>query len=152
VLVALLSAGCYAASAVLQERQTARNRGAGATTLAQLAYRDGQLGGPLATITLVEPLIAGILGVTVLGERLELTPVPAVLGPAGLVSTALGVCALSRPGPLAGEAAAARSCARGARGSSRACSHRVADGVPFPPRQAQVRPVRDDGSAVLPAS
>jgi drug/metabolite transporter (DMT)-like permease len=75
----------------------------GGFVVAQLAYRDGHLGGPLATITLVEPLIASILGVTVLGERIELTPVLAVLGPAGLVSTALGVCALSRPGRLAGE-------------------------------------------------
>jgi drug/metabolite transporter (DMT)-like permease len=77
--------------------------------VAQLAYRDGQLGGPLATITLVEPLVAGILGVTVLGERLQLSPVLAVLGPAGVVSTALGVRALSRPGREPGPPRPARA-------------------------------------------
>src|SRR3954470_21767905 len=35
VAVALLSAGCYAVSAVLQERQASRTRGAGAATLAR---------------------------------------------------------------------------------------------------------------------
>jgi drug/metabolite transporter (DMT)-like permease len=69
----------------------------GGFVVAQLAYRDGGLGGPLATLTLVEPLVAGVLGVAVLGERLDATPVLVLLGSAGLVSTALGVRALTRP-------------------------------------------------------
>ena len=68
----------------------------GGFTAAQLAYRDGGLGGPLATLTLVEPLVAGLLGVALLGERLDVGPVHAGLGLAGLVSTALGVLALTR--------------------------------------------------------
>ena len=68
----------------------------GGFTAAQLAYRDGGLGGPLATLTLVEPLVASLLGVALLGERLDVGPVHAGLRLAGLVSTALGVLALTR--------------------------------------------------------
>ena len=64
--------------------------------LAQHAYRDGGLGAPLATLTLVDPLSAGALGVLLLGETLNLTPthLTAVAG-----ATGLGVVLLSQPRP-----------------------------------------------------
>lgn len=64
--------------------------------IAQLAYRDGGLGGPLATLILADPLVAVTLGVTLLGEPLVLTPWRVVLCLVGLVSTVLGIRHLSR--------------------------------------------------------
>jgi hypothetical protein len=67
--------------------------------LAQLAYRDGGLGAPLATQILVDPVVAVIIGVTLLGEPLLLTPGRAAIGIAGLAATAGGIWALTRAGP-----------------------------------------------------
>jgi hypothetical protein len=69
--------------------------------LAQHAYRDGGLGAPLATLTLVDPLSAGALGVLLLGETLNLTPTHLTLAAAGAGATVLGVVLLSRPQPSA---------------------------------------------------
>lgn len=64
--------------------------------LIQVAYRDGGLGAPLATCTLVDPLAASMLGVVLLGEVVRATPMEAVLGVAGLALTAVGLTVLSR--------------------------------------------------------
>lgn len=68
----------------------------GGLGLAQLAYRRGGLGAPLATQILVDPLVAAVLGVTLLGEPLHLTGWRIVIGMAGLVSTAIGIRVLTR--------------------------------------------------------
>lgn len=64
--------------------------------LTQLAYRDGGLGAPLATLTLSDPLTAVIIAVTVFDESIELTPTRATLGLAGLAATTLGIAVLTR--------------------------------------------------------
>jgi hypothetical protein len=75
--------------------------------LAQHAYRDGGLGAPLATLTLVDPLTAGLLGVMVLGEPISTSPVRLAIGVAGALLTAAGVAVLAPrpvvagPGPRA---------------------------------------------------
>jgi drug/metabolite transporter (DMT)-like permease len=63
--------------------------------LAQYAYRDGGLGAPLATLTLVDPLSATALGVLVLGESLNLSPTRILLATIGGSATVLGVVLLS---------------------------------------------------------
>jgi drug/metabolite transporter (DMT)-like permease len=70
--------------------------------LAQHAYRDGGLGAPLATLTLVDPLTAGLLGVLVLGEPISTSPVRLAIGVAGALLTAAGVAALA-PRPVVAE-------------------------------------------------
>jgi drug/metabolite transporter (DMT)-like permease len=67
--------------------------------LAQLAYRNGGLGAPLATQILVDPVIAVIIGITLLREPMLLTPARAAIGIAGLVATCGGIWALTRAGP-----------------------------------------------------
>jgi drug/metabolite transporter (DMT)-like permease len=64
--------------------------------LIQTAYRDGGLGAPLATCTLVDPLAASVLGVVLLGEIVRATPLEVVLGVVGLGLTAAGLTGLSR--------------------------------------------------------
>ena len=78
--------------------------------LAQYAYRDGGLGAPLATLTLVDPLSATALGVLVLGEPLNLTPIRILLGTIGSIATVLGVVLLSlRPPHPSGQPHGQRS-------------------------------------------
>jgi hypothetical protein len=67
--------------------------------LAQLAYRNGGLGAPLATQILVDPVIAVIIGITLLREPMLLTPARAAIGIAGLIATSGGIWALTRAGP-----------------------------------------------------
>jgi hypothetical protein len=67
--------------------------------LAQQAYHDGGLGAPLATLTLVDPLSAGALGVLSLGETLDLAPARLALALCGGAATVLGVVLLSRRQP-----------------------------------------------------
>jgi hypothetical protein len=62
----------------------------------QLAYRDGGLGAPLATLTLLDPLTATIIAVTVLGEAVPVTPARATLALAGLAATTVGIAVLTR--------------------------------------------------------
>jgi len=64
--------------------------------LIQMAYRDGGLGAPLATCTLVDPLAASVLGIVLLGETVRVTPMNATLGVIGLALTAVGLTVLSR--------------------------------------------------------
>lgn len=63
--------------------------------LAQLAYRRGGLGAPLATLNMADPLVAVLVGVTVLGEPLQLTLARAVLAVVGLLVTGAGIWALT---------------------------------------------------------
>jgi hypothetical protein len=65
--------------------------------LAQLAYRRGGLGAPLATLILVNPLVAIGLGVALLGEPVVLTPLTATLGLVGIFATGGGIWVLARP-------------------------------------------------------
>ncbi|MFD5159394.1 hypothetical protein ACFWMJ_15170 [Streptomyces hawaiiensis] len=73
---------------------------AGGLLLSQTAYRGG-LGGPLAMVTLANPLAAAVIGLSLLGERLQGGPagVPLALAGAGLASW--GVVLLSRAAPAA---------------------------------------------------
>jgi len=64
--------------------------------LAQLAYRNGGLGAPLATLILVDPLVAVVIGVTVLGEPVPVNPFRIALGVLGLVATGGGIWVLAR--------------------------------------------------------
>jgi hypothetical protein len=63
--------------------------------LAQLAYRIGGLGAPLATQILVDPLVAVLIGVTLLGEPVHETPTRALVGVLGLAATAAGLWSLT---------------------------------------------------------
>lgn len=65
-------------------------------TLAQLAYRNGGLGAPPATLILIDPLVAVLLGVTVLGEPFPTAPSQVVLAVMGLAMTAGGIWALAQ--------------------------------------------------------
>ncbi|HEY1967109.1 MAG TPA: DMT family transporter [Pseudonocardia sp.] len=65
--------------------------------LAQLAYHRGGLGAPLATLTLVNPLVAVGLGVALLGEPVVLTPLTATLCLVGISATGGGIWVLARP-------------------------------------------------------
>jgi hypothetical protein len=67
--------------------------------LVQTAYRDGGLGAPLATCTLVDPLSAAVLGIVLLGETVRVTPMDAMLGVIGLGLTVAGLTVLSRAAP-----------------------------------------------------
>jgi hypothetical protein len=68
--------------------------------LAQLAYRHGGLGAPLATQILVDPIVAVIIGIVLLKEPVLLNPGLTALGGAGLVATVAGIWALARTTPL----------------------------------------------------
>ena len=71
---------------------------AGGLLLAQKAYSSG-LGGPLALLTLVNPVAASAIGVTLLGEGFQYGATGALLALAGAVTAARGVVLLSRPQP-----------------------------------------------------
>lgn len=64
--------------------------------LAQAAYRGG-LGAPLATLILVNPVAAGLIGVTLLGERFVAGPLGAAAAVAAALVAAHGVTMLARP-------------------------------------------------------
>ncbi|MER6135207.1 hypothetical protein [Streptomyces sp. NPDC001815] len=67
--------------------------------LSQKAYRSG-LGGPLALLTLVNPVAASAIGVTLLGEGVQYGGTGALLALAGAAAAVHGVILLSRPRPL----------------------------------------------------
>ena len=64
--------------------------------MAQFAYRRGGLGAPLATLILLDPLVAVVMGVTVLREPLRVASGLIALGLAGVVSTAWGIWMLAK--------------------------------------------------------
>ncbi len=69
--------------------------------LAQTAYRDGGLGGPLGTLTLTDPLIASLVGIVMLGESFSGGATGSVLAGLCAVTAGAGVITLARatPGP-----------------------------------------------------
>ncbi|WP_105973048.1 DMT family protein [Streptomyces geranii] len=69
---------------------------AGGLLLAQKAYGSG-LGGPLATLTLVNPVTAAAIGVTLLGEGFQYGGTGAALAIAGALAASRGVVLLSAP-------------------------------------------------------
>ncbi|MFH9002586.1 hypothetical protein ACH4E5_04990 [Streptomyces afghaniensis] len=73
---------------------------AGGLLLSQTAYRGG-LGGPLAMVTLANPLAAAVIGLALLGERLQGGPAGVLLALAGAGLASWGVVLLSRTTPAA---------------------------------------------------
>ncbi|MFF2502250.1 DMT family transporter [Streptomyces sp. NPDC058067] len=71
---------------------------AGGLLLSQTAYRGG-LGAPLAMVTLSNPVAAAIIGVTLLGERLQGGVTGILLAAAGATLAARGVLLLTRTSP-----------------------------------------------------
>ncbi|PTH90046.1 hypothetical protein C9J60_03465 [Streptomyces sp. A244] len=76
---------------------------AGGLLLSQTAYRGG-LGGPLAMVTLANPLAAAVIGLSLLGERLQGGPAGVLLALAGAGLASWGVVLLSRVAPAAADA------------------------------------------------
>ncbi|MEU6373025.1 hypothetical protein [Streptomyces sp. NPDC046909] len=72
---------------------------AGGLLLSQVAYRGG-LGAPLAVVTLANPVAAAVIGLTLLGERLQGGPAGILLALAGAGLAAWGVVVLSRVTPV----------------------------------------------------
>jgi drug/metabolite transporter (DMT)-like permease len=64
--------------------------------LAQVAFQTGDLGAPLAALSVVEPVVAVVLAVTVLHEQLPTSPLAASAAAAGALLAVAGVLALSR--------------------------------------------------------
>jgi drug/metabolite transporter (DMT)-like permease len=62
----------------------------------QAAYRDGGLGAPLATCTIVDPVTASFIGIVLLGEHLRLGMAGGAVGFAGLAATIVGLTILAR--------------------------------------------------------
>ncbi|MEU2537535.1 hypothetical protein [Streptomyces iakyrus] len=75
---------------------------AGGLLLSQTAYRGG-LGGPLAMVTLANPLAAAVIGLSLLGERLQGGPAGVLLALAGAGLASWGVVLLSRAAPAAAD-------------------------------------------------
>ncbi|GAA2315501.1 hypothetical protein GCM10010234_71370 [Streptomyces hawaiiensis] len=73
---------------------------AGGLVLSQTAYRGG-LGGPLAMVTLANPLAAAVIGLSLLGERLQGGPAGVLLALAGAGLASWGVVLLTRTAPAA---------------------------------------------------
>ncbi|MCX5267643.1 hypothetical protein [Streptomyces sp. NBC_00199] len=71
---------------------------AGGLLLSQTAYRDG-LGAPLAMVTLANPVAAAVIGLALLGERLQGGPAGMLLALAGAGLAGRGVVLLSRAAP-----------------------------------------------------
>ncbi|MFE5192347.1 hypothetical protein ACFQ93_01415 [Streptomyces sp. NPDC056601] len=71
---------------------------AGGLLLSQIAYRGG-LGAPLAMVTLSNPVAAAIIGVTLLGERLQGGITGILLAAAGATLAGRGVLLLTRTSP-----------------------------------------------------
>jgi drug/metabolite transporter (DMT)-like permease len=80
---------------------------AGGLLLSQIAYRGG-LGAPLAMVTLSNPVAAAIIGVTLLGERLQGGITGILLAAAGATLAARGVLLLTRTPPETQETAQTR--------------------------------------------
>jgi drug/metabolite transporter (DMT)-like permease len=62
----------------------------------QAAYRDGGLGAPLATCTIVDPVTASFIGIVLLGEHLRLGIAGGAVGFVGLAATIVGLTILAR--------------------------------------------------------
>jgi drug/metabolite transporter (DMT)-like permease len=62
----------------------------------QFAYRDGGLDGPLAALTITDPLTAGLIGLTLLQERPPVGPTLVVLAVLGTATAVAGLIFLAR--------------------------------------------------------
>ncbi|MFE9679827.1 DMT family transporter [Streptomyces sp. NPDC006285] len=71
---------------------------AGGLLLSQVAYKGG-LGAPLAVVTLANPVAAAVIGLALLGERLQGGAAGLLLAGAGAAVAAWGVVTLSRATP-----------------------------------------------------
>jgi drug/metabolite transporter (DMT)-like permease len=67
--------------------------------LAQVAFQTGDLGAPLAALSVLEPLVAVVLAVMVLHESLPTGTAARVAALSGAVLALVGVLALCRPDP-----------------------------------------------------
>lgn len=67
--------------------------------LLQLAYRDGGLDGPLATLTILDPVVATAIGLTLLGERTTYGLAGVIIAAAGGSVALVGLTALIRLKP-----------------------------------------------------
>ncbi|MGW2836253.1 DMT family transporter [Streptomyces sp. NPDC001493] len=67
----------------------------GGLLFSQTAYRDG-LGAPLAVLTLANPVAAAVIGMVLLGERLQGGPLSLIPAVAGIAFSACGVILLSK--------------------------------------------------------
>ncbi|MEU5097429.1 hypothetical protein [Streptomyces sp. NPDC020996] len=74
----------------------------GGLLLSQTAYRGG-LGAPLAVVTLANPVAAAVIGLLLLGERLQAGPAGVLLALAGAGLASWGVLLLSRATPEAAD-------------------------------------------------
>lgn len=73
--------------------------------LSQAAFQTGALGPPLAALVVAEPVVAVVLGIAVLHERVHLTPAGVLSTCAGCLLAVAGVAVLSRrPAPVPGPA------------------------------------------------
>jgi drug/metabolite transporter (DMT)-like permease len=72
--------------------------------LAQVAFQTGDLGAPLAALSVLEPLVAVVLAVMVLHESLPTGTAARVAALSGAVLALVGVLALCRPDPAAAAA------------------------------------------------
>ncbi len=72
---------------------------AGGLLLSQTAYKGG-LGAPLAVVTLANPIAAAVIGLSLLGERLQGGAAGLLLALAGAAVAAWGVVTLSRATPV----------------------------------------------------
>ncbi|MEU3778009.1 hypothetical protein AB0F11_33390 [Streptomyces sp. NPDC032472] len=82
----------------------------GGLLLSQRAYRGG-LGAPLAVVNLANPLAAAVIGMVLLGERLQGGAPGLLLALAGALAAARGVLLLTRTAPGAPTASAAPAAA-----------------------------------------
>ena len=81
LLIPLLACGFFAVTGML---------------MIQAAYRDGGLGAPLATCTIVDPIAASTVGIVLLGEHLRLGVAGGAVGFVGLILTVVGLTVLAR--------------------------------------------------------
>ena len=81
LLMPLLACGFFAVTGML---------------MIQAAYRDGGLGAPLATCTIVDPITASFVGIVLLDEHLRLGMAGGAVGFAGLLLTIVGLTVLAR--------------------------------------------------------
>jgi drug/metabolite transporter (DMT)-like permease len=81
ILFPLLACGFFAVTGML---------------MIQAAYRDGGLGAPLATCTIVDPIAASTVGIVLLGEHLRLGVAGGAVGFLGLILTIVGLTVLAR--------------------------------------------------------
>ncbi len=81
LLIPLLACGFFAVTGML---------------MIQAAYRDGGLGAPLATCTIVDPVTASFIGIVLLDEHLRLGVAGGAVGFAGLLLTIVGLTVLAR--------------------------------------------------------